>query len=166
LCAHDLGRAHVAQGEWEEAASELTRAITLRDHHGDGVGAAGSRVYLARVRLAQADLQGATELLRKAVHALRRLKQNDAQWAVIESGAALACARGRYEDAARLYAVAIPQRDALWDTIDPSEYARRDADLAAIRAALGEKMHVAIFALGSVITLGEALDLLAELFGT
>lgn len=137
----------------------------LREEHGDGSGAARSRVHLASVRLAQADLPGATDLLREALRTLSRLKQTDTLWAAVEGGAALACARGRHEAAARLFAAAIPQRDALWDIIDPHEYGRRARDLAAIRAALGEEAYAARFASGAAIIQDEALDLLREQLG-
>ena len=72
----------------------------------------------------------------------------------------MACASERFEHAARLYAAAIPQRDALWDIIDPQERERRATDLAAIQKELGKATYTAAYATGSTMTLDEALDLL------
>jgi hypothetical protein len=77
---------------------------------------------------------------------------------VVEGGAMLACARGQYEEAARLYAAAIPQRNALWDVIDPQEYERRARDLETLRAALGERTYTSEFTEGATSSLDEALD--------
>ncbi|HEV8189976.1 MAG TPA: tetratricopeptide repeat protein, partial [Ktedonobacterales bacterium] len=162
LCAHDLGRALLAQGNLEEAARQLTRALAQREELGDVAGAARSRVHLARVRLALADLEGAKDLLAEALRTLVTLKRMDALWAVIEGGAALACEQGQLEEAAHLYAAAIPRRDALWDIIDPQEYERRARDLGAIRAALGETAYAAVSAVGISTSLDEALDLLRD----
>jgi len=132
----------------------------MREELGDIAGASRSQVYLACVRLAQADPQGSADLLAKALHTLTALKRRDALWAVVEGGAALAYARGQFDHAARLYAAAIPQRDALWDIIDPQEHERRARDLAAIHAELGEEGDAAACATGSTMMLDEALDLL------
>jgi predicted ATPase len=163
LCGHDLGRALLALDRLEEAGDQLARAIKLREDHGDDFGAARSRILLARVRLAQNNLHESSDLSKDALHALTMLKQTDALWTLIEVSGAAACARGQHEDAARLYAIAISQRDALWDTIDPQEHKHRARDLATVIAALGEERYSAISALGSAITLNEAVDLLTTL---
>lgn len=160
LCAHDLGRALISQGNWDEALRQLTRALTMREALGDVAGAARSQVHLARVHLAQADQQGTANFLANALHTLTALKRTEAMWTVIEGGAALACASGQFEHAARLYAAAIPQRDALWDIIDPQERERRACDLATIQKKLGEETYAAACGTGSTMTLDEALDLL------
>lgn len=163
LCAHDLGRVRMAQGQWDEAARQLTHALTMREELGDVAGAARSQIYLARVRVAQADLEGAAILLAKALHTLLASKRNDALWAIIEGGGALACALGQFEHAMRLYAAAIPQRDALWDIIDPQEHERRARDLATIQAKLGEGAYGALCSANSTMTLDDAIDLLREI---
>jgi predicted ATPase/DNA-binding XRE family transcriptional regulator len=158
LCAHDRGRTLIGQGRLEEAAREFLRAIVMREELGDGAGAASSRIHLARVRLAQTDLREAERLLAEALRTLANLKRTEALWAVVEGGAVLACARGQYEEAARLYAAVIPRRDALWDVIDPQEYDRRSHDLETIRTALGEQTYATEFTAGAVSPLDEALD--------
>jgi hypothetical protein len=57
-----------------------------------------------------------------------------------------------------LYAAAIPQRNALWDVIDPQEYERRARDLETLRAALGEQTYASEFTEGATSSLDEALD--------
>lgn len=159
LCSHDCGRAFIALGRPDEAARELLRAISLRAELGDSAGAARSRIHLARVRLAQADLSGVSELLAEALHTLTTLKRTEALWSVVEGSAALATARGHYEEAAHMYAAAVPQRDAFWDVIDPQEHARRARDLEIIRAALGEQTFATVFTEGAVNPWDEVLDL-------
>jgi predicted ATPase/DNA-binding XRE family transcriptional regulator len=158
LCAHDRGRALIGQGRLEEAVREFLRAIAMREELGDGAGAASSRIHLARVRLAQTDLPEAEGLIAEALRTLATLKRTEALWAVVEGGAVLACARGLYEEAARLYAAAIPQRNSLWDVIDPQEYERRARDLETLRAALGEQTYASEFTEGAASHLDEALD--------
>jgi predicted ATPase len=158
-CAHDRGRARIALGQLEKAADQFARALAMREDLGDGAGAARSRMHLARVRLAQADLSGARSLLAEALRALTPLKRTEALWAVVEGGAALACAEGWLEEAARLYAAAIPQRDAFWDIIDPQEHERRVHDLEIIRAALGEQTYAPVLTAGAANHLDEALYL-------
>jgi predicted ATPase/DNA-binding XRE family transcriptional regulator len=145
LCAHDQGRARLSQRNLDEAAIQLMRALTIRERLGDIAGAARSRVHLAGVRLAQNDLKDAASLLAVALQGWGTLKRAEALWVAIEATAALACAHGCYENAARLYAAAIPQRDADWDVIDPYEHERRAQDLVAIRTILGGERYEQIF---------------------
>jgi predicted ATPase len=164
LCAHDRGRARLAQGHLEEAAGQLLRAITIRERLGDIAGAARSRVHLAGVRLAQSDLKGAEALLAAAVKSWGTLHRAEALWAAVEFRAALACARGWFELATSLYAAVIPQRDACWDVIDPYELKRRTRDLATLQAGLGEESFAAVFARGEALSQDEVLDLASGLF--
>ncbi|HEY7093328.1 MAG TPA: tetratricopeptide repeat protein [Ktedonobacterales bacterium] len=164
LCAHDRGRARLAQGQLVEAAGQLLRAITIRERFGDIAGAARSRVHLAGVRLAQSDLKGAADLLVATLQSWGTLQRAEALWAAIESAAALGCASGRFELATSLYAAAIRQRDACWDIIDPYELKRRTRDLATLQAGLGEESFATVFARSQALSLDEVLDLAFGLF--
>jgi predicted ATPase/transcriptional regulator with XRE-family HTH domain len=165
MSAYDLGRAACCRHAWEEAARQLALSVDMRDDLGDSAGAAQSRVALARVRLAQEHPARAAELLRAARQSYLVLKQTDALWSVIEGGAALACRQGRLENALRLYATAIAQRDAVWDIIDPIEYECRARDLAQIRQSLGDGANAAAFSVASALSLDDELALLAKEIG-
>jgi predicted ATPase/DNA-binding XRE family transcriptional regulator len=159
MSAHDRGRAAFGQGDVDEAMRQLIRAVTMREELGDRAGASLSRYHQARVCLSQGDLGAAAQLLASALSAYMALRLTDPLWAVIEGTAALACAREHFEPAARLYATAIPRRDALLDVIEPTEYARRAADLAAIRASLGDARSRELFSDAPPTSLDDALAL-------
>jgi predicted ATPase len=163
LCAHDQGRALLAQGHLDEAARQLMRALTIRDRLGDIIGAARSRVHLAGVHLAQNDLKGAKALLAAAVKSWETVHRAEALWAAVESGAALACVCGRFELATSLYAAVVSQRDACWDVIDPYELKRRTHDLITLQAGLGEESFATVFSRGQALSQDEVLDLASDL---
>jgi hypothetical protein len=76
----------------------------------------------------------------------------------IDGLAQLACAKGNYSQAARLFGMAEALRTALGLRRDPPEQAHHDQSLASTRAALGDATLAARWAEGEALTLEQAIE--------
>jgi hypothetical protein len=80
----------------------------------------------------------------------------------LEALATIAGAQGQPQRAACVYGVAEALRDAIGAPLEPSERARYDQSVAAVRAALGGDAFAAAWAAGRAMPLEQALAYASE----
>jgi hypothetical protein len=113
---------------------------------------------LARTAYSRGDLDRAHSLYKEA---LQIFQESANHWNVtycLEAFAALAVAHGEMERAARLFGATADFYRHLQFLLSPLERQQHEHDLAAARAALGEKSFSAFWAEGHAMTMKQAVD--------
>lgn len=146
-----LGRDASTAGRHLDAAAAAARAAR------DGATLAHVLVHRARVAQAAGDGQGAAACYAEAAAAAGELAADSvtAEW--MEGVAAALADRGEAEVGARLIGAAAGLRDAIGAPVPPHERPSHDADVAAVRSALGHAAFVAATEAGRSADLDEVL---------
>lgn len=155
---YDLGSVAWAQGNLELAAKRFEESLAI-GHEIDGhYTIAYSLGGLARTAYSQGDHARAHSLYKEALQIFRESANHWNVTYCLEAFAALAVAHGEMERAARLFGATADFYQHLQFLLSPLERQHHEHDLAAARAALGEKPFSAFWAEGHAMTMKQAVD--------
>jgi non-specific serine/threonine protein kinase len=156
-----LGRMRFAQGNFAAAAAHLQDVTSQYQAHHPHTAMLAWTV-LSWTRLAQGDLERATEAARYALALVRQnLRRNFAPGHLggpLEAHALVAAAAGDYVRALRLEAAAAALREPLAIRRDENEQQQLDRLVTRCRAALGASASDAALAAGSRLSADAAID--------
>jgi predicted ATPase/DNA-binding SARP family transcriptional activator len=147
-----LGIVARCQGDYGRARRSLEESLALLRESGNPAGTAAPLYHLGLVACAEGDYQRATELLRESLaqHRARGDRLGTAE--CLEAIAAVARSRGEADRPARLLGLAASLREATGAPRWAIDQARHEAEVAALRASMGEEAFAAASALGSAFT--------------
>ncbi|MBF6593943.1 MAG: tetratricopeptide repeat protein [Thermaceae bacterium] len=151
-----LGYMAFLRGESEEANLRLEECQKLFRQTGDKMGLSSTLLMLGEVQL-QNDLVGANALFQEALSLLEQLKQPKGTATALEKLAAVAAKAGRWAQGVHLYAAASRLREQFKTPLPPSEQARYQRTLNALREGLDKKNFDSSWAIGQRWTLEEAV---------
>jgi hypothetical protein len=124
---------------------------------GDKGGIAGALADLGLVALSQRDDEAGRALLKESLTIHRELGNRRGIIRSLEEMAEVAATRGEPERAACLFGVTEGLRESLGARLPPTERAKQDRCVAAVRGALGEEAFAAAWAEGRAMPLEEAV---------
>jgi tetratricopeptide (TPR) repeat protein len=162
----NLGYVACQQGDYARAARLLKESLPLWEGLGDKRNLANTLTNLGTVACEQGDYGQAAALYKESL-ALRwtgapyRGVADDAE--CLEGLAAVACALGQAERAARLCAAAAALREAIGAPLPPTERASYERTVVAARAHLAEVTFATAWEEGRAMALEQAI---AAAFGT
>jgi non-specific serine/threonine protein kinase len=133
-----LGDIAVAQGDPAEAETLGEEALAIWRDRGDAWGMAWGLMQLGRAARARGDDARAIALFRQSLASNARLGDKEIIIRAVAELAAIACGRGQFDLAARLYGGVAALRETLGAPLAPAEWARYERALAATRSELAE----------------------------
>jgi predicted ATPase/transcriptional regulator with XRE-family HTH domain len=148
-----LGDIAVAQGNLEEAETSGEEALVIWRERGDAWGAAWGLLLLGRVARARGDDARAIGLFRESLASNARLGDKEIIVRAVAELAAVACNRGQFLLAARLYGGVAALRETLGAPLAPAGWAGYEQDLAATRSELAEEVFQAAWDAGRALPL-------------
>jgi predicted ATPase/class 3 adenylate cyclase len=149
-------------GNYQQARTYYEEAILLYDKVGSHWMISWSHVNLAYAVLRQGDFIKARELFRVCIQRFQKTNTIIGLIYAVEGFASLNVNQSRAEHAAPLYAWADATRDKIGDYRPPLEQASVERDLAVIRAQLTDKEFANVLAVGSKMTMEQAIALTLE----
>jgi non-specific serine/threonine protein kinase len=153
---HDLGLVALAQGDYARAAALLEEGLRLQQELGHRRGVAWSLHDLGRLAMAVGELERAATLLSESMLLRREHSDKLGVAECLESFAALAGALAQPERAATLFGAAEALRNALAAPLWPTDRARHDRNVAAVRTQLDSHALGKAWARGLGLTLEDA----------
>ncbi len=126
-----LGDIAVAQGNPAEAQTLGEEALAIWRDRGDAWGVAWALIQLGRAARAQGDDARAIALIRQSLASNARLGDKEIMVRAVSELAAIACDRGQFLLAARLYGAVAALRETLGVPLAPAEWTHYERDLAA-----------------------------------
>jgi tetratricopeptide (TPR) repeat protein len=160
--SHQLmtGAALYFAGRLEEARAVLdghVADIRMRGGHVTWVGAVWS--YTGRTYLALGQVDVAETFFREGLEEAVFSELSDLIIWHLEGLASVAVRRGQWRPAARLFGAAAAMRETFHFVLEPAEAPRRECELAALRAALGDDGAEVALAEGRAMSREAAVDL-------
>ncbi len=158
--AHHLANLAVAYrqlGRHEEAFEATIEALRLARQSGSLSTGAVAQADLARLLLDRGDVAQAAPLVAESLLVLSEIGSNWDITPVLELGAAVMSAGGRFEAAVRLFAAAAGLRDAMPYPIGAGERATYERWLAEVSDALEEPAFTRTWTVGEAQSLAEAI---------
>lgn len=156
-CERMLGEIALEAGDIAGAHARFARSLEVCRGAGDKRDEATSLWWMGKADLAGGDCDGARTRLDAALRALEAFEMRAELLGCLEDHAALARARGRADEAARLYAAAASQRERLNLARPPRNERRWRDQLSATRRDLGDAAFEAAWADGREWELDEAI---------
>ena len=148
-----LGDIALAQGNPAEAETLGEEALAIWRDRGDAWGIAWALMLLGRAARARGDDARAIALFRQSLGSNARLGDKEIIARAIAELAAIACDRGQFLLAARLYGGLAALRETLGAPLAPAEWARYERDLATTRSELAEEAFRAAWDAGRALPL-------------
>jgi predicted ATPase/DNA-binding XRE family transcriptional regulator len=133
-----LGDVAAARGDLAEARSHGEEALAIWRDRGDAWGVSWGLIQLGTVARAEGDEVRAIALYRQSLVSNAQLGDKDIIARAASRLADIACHRGQFVLAARLYGVVTALREAIGAPLAPAERARYQQAVAAARAGLDE----------------------------
>jgi predicted ATPase/DNA-binding SARP family transcriptional activator len=153
-----LGYVATERGEYAAAEVYYNQGLALRRETDDRLGTIGMFINLGEVARRQADWVRAEKLYREA---LAQCRQGAGDYSLmplcLEGLAAVLCADGQAERAARLLGAAATAQEGLEGVMLPSERAGFERTTATARAAVGVGPFAAAWAAGQALALEQAV---------
>jgi predicted ATPase len=140
-----------AQGDNGRVLALLEESLALQREIGIKWGMATALNRLGAVAHAQGDDGRATALYEESLTLCRELGDQHGLAECLEGLAGMAVAQRQLERAAQLLGAAAALRDAIGAPLSPSECARYDRHVSAVRAGLGEAACAAVWATGKAM---------------
>jgi predicted ATPase/class 3 adenylate cyclase len=156
-CERMLGEIALEAGDIPGARARFARSLEVCQGAGDKRDAATSLWWTGKADVAAGDFDSAHTRLDAALRALQAFEMNAEVLGCLEDHAFLARARGRADDATRLYAAAASQRQRLNLTRPPRDEQRWRDQLSATRRDLGDAAFDAAWSEGREWELKEAI---------
>jgi predicted ATPase len=153
-----LGDIAVAQGNPAEAQTLGEEALAIWRDRGDSWGIAWALIQLGRAARAQGADARAIALIRQSLASNARLGDKEIMVRAVSELAAIACDRGQFLLAARLYGAVAALRETLGVPLAPAEWAHYERDLAATRSELAEETFHAAWDAGRALSLERIID--------
>ncbi len=163
LALTNLGVLARYQGQYEQAAAFLEEGLALRSELGDKWGAANALANLGNVAVDQDDDARAVAAYRQSLTLCRDIGDKRTIPYCLEGLAAVACARGHAERAARLCGAADALRSVIGAPLPPVERPMLDRTVAAVRATMDTgspqrgRAFAAAWSAGQALTLEQAI---------
>jgi predicted ATPase/DNA-binding SARP family transcriptional activator len=143
LTLDNLGEAELHRGRLTQAERRHDEALTILEGLGARRGVASATINLGLVARAAGDRDRATDLLVSGLDIAREVADHDAAARCLEGLAGLAADEASFERAAQVFAAAAELRSVFRMPLPPVYHAVFDADLARVRAALGDDRFAA-----------------------
>ncbi len=157
VAVHNLGSVAFGEGDLERAERLYLQALGRYREVGDNYGDALSQLYLGLVAAEQRREGEAAACLRAALRVFHEMGFLQYAAQCLDGVAAVALARGRLHEAARLLGSATALRERIGEA--PTVAARlRQRELAAARAALGDEAFATLWAEGAALGEHEAFE--------
>lgn len=154
---YGLALTALALGDLETARILGETGLALSREDGDAQGLATTMATLGRIARGRGDIPAALNLLHGALENYQRVNDRGNVCATIETLAGLSVLLGRAEQAAWMLGAAASLRDAIGTPVQAHERPQYDADLKAVRFALGPTAFAAAWEVGQAVSLDEAL---------
>jgi len=155
---HNLGLVAADRGEDERAMALLGESLALFRGLGNTEGIAITLNSVGDVAARRGEQARALASLAESLPLLRAMGDKKHLAECLATLAQVVAARGLPERAARLFGAAAALRDAIGAPLPPSDHARQDPVVGALRAALGEDGCARAWAEGGALSLERALD--------
>ncbi len=155
---NNLGNVAYQQGDLADARALQEEGLTLSRQLGDQNGIAESLINLGVVAFEQGDFVGARALHEESLTLYRQLGDQRGIACNLEGMSAVACGQSQASRAARLGAAASALRASIGSPFPPAAQGKIDAQVAAVRAALGEAAFVAAWDAGRAMTMEQAME--------
>jgi non-specific serine/threonine protein kinase len=153
-----LGLVKLYQKEFEGAESLLKEALAQFRDVGDKEGLTFALSAMGGVRRCAEDLERAATCYRESLTRSREIGMN---WTIARclcGLAAIAAARKRSEESARLFGAAVKLCETTTYALSHAEQLECDGVLASLRRALGEKAYARAVGNGTAMTLEQAIE--------
>jgi tetratricopeptide (TPR) repeat protein len=161
-----LGDIALAQGNATEAERLGEEALAIWRDRGDAWGISCALLQLGRAARARRDDARAIALLRQTLASNARLGDKEVIVRAVAELAAIACDRGQFLLAVRLYGGVAALRETLGAPLAPAEWARYERDLVATRSELAEEAFQAAWDAGRTLPLERIIAEAETLGGT
>jgi non-specific serine/threonine protein kinase len=152
-----LGRVAMLQGDLSQARTWLDRTLALSEEFGDRQGIAATLNTLALIARIKGDPARAVALHRRALRHYRAVDDHGNLAASLETLAGAFGEIGQPDRAARIFGAAETLRAQHGTPVLPSEAPMVAADVAQVRAALGEEAFAVARAAGGHLTIVDAI---------
>jgi len=153
----NLGLEMGERGDYQQALALHQESLALRRELGDKLGISWSLTNVASVDTRLGNYDRAVILFEESLLLARQLGDKANVTDIVEGLAEVAQARGEMVRAARLFGGVDMLRAATGDPLSPSERARYDRNVAAVRAALGESGFAPLWREGQTMTAEETI---------
>jgi tetratricopeptide (TPR) repeat protein len=152
-----LGDIAANRGDLAEAKTMGEEALAIWRDRGDAWGVSWGLIQLGTVARAEGDEARAIALYRQSLDSNAQLGDKDIIARATSRLADVACNRGRFALAARLYGVVTELREAIGAPLAPADRARYQLAVAAARAGLDEATFSAAWEAGRAVPTEQAL---------
>ena len=154
---HSLGGLALREQNCSEAVACYERALCLRRRLGDGLGVAGTLGGLGQVAFAQNNLTAAADYTREALRLFDAAGQRSTASLCLEVLGQIAFAQRQPAREVRLLSAAMTVRERFGFSIPRAERNAKEAQIAEMRALLGDAAFEAAWAEGRAFTWDEAV---------
>jgi tetratricopeptide (TPR) repeat protein len=161
-CERNLGELALDEGDLQGAKTRLARSLQVCRDAEDKQGGAITLWCLGKTDAAERDYESARKKLAEALRAFEAFEMNSEAVNCLEDYAGLLQSAGRSEDAVRVYAAVAAVRKALALQRSPRGEAKRQANIGAARAALGDTAFDAQWSAGQTLALDDAIEFALE----
>jgi predicted ATPase/class 3 adenylate cyclase len=158
LVLRKLGTVAEQQGDYERATALLEQGLALARQSGGRYAIPGMQQSLGDVALRRGDCLRAAALYRESLIQQRGVGDKPGITRCLEGLAAVACARSRYGEGARILGAAEALREATGFQPAPFEQADHDHLVVSVRATLGDAAFAAAWSEGRAMTLEQAIE--------
>ena len=154
---HSLGGLALREGNPVEAAQQYAHALCLRRRLGDSLGVAGTLGGLSQVALAQSDYSAAADYARETLRLFDAAGQRWTASLSLEILGKITFAQGQPDREVRLLSAALAVRERYGFAVPPAERDAKKAQIAGMRAGLGDAAFSAAWDEGRALTWEEAV---------
>ncbi|MCW3051598.1 MAG: hypothetical protein JWN14_768, partial [Chthonomonadales bacterium] len=155
---NNLGNVATVQGDYASAQAYLEETLVMRREFGERNGIARSLINLAMVASHQDDYVSARTYLEESLTLLREIGDRTSIVAALAGFADIALKERGANRAAVLWAAAETLRQQLGAPMPPNEREGYDRNIAQVHQALDEEAFSAAWAIGTAMTLEQAMD--------
>jgi non-specific serine/threonine protein kinase len=144
----------------DRAGSLLNEVLQLYEQLGDQRFVSRAHTYLGHLALLKGDVEGANNVLQRALESSVEVHDHEAVAAALEGSAAVSAATGYMQTAALLVGAASRVREQAMSETLPFEHPLIDSWLDEARATLGDETWIDLVQRGSALNVDEAVALL------